>query len=94
MVKQIKSVEKTVDEIVNGKTQNLHITLGLQARQEAIAAMRQRGLDIRENFDGPLFEDIAGYTINGEWVGVMLKDGTTYVYPKTSVARVKHFNAE
>lgn len=94
MVKQVKSVEKAIDEVINGKTQNLHITLTLQARQEAIAALKARGLDIRENFDGPLFEDIAGYTINGEWVGVMLKDGATYVYPKTSIARVKHFNKE
>ena len=90
----VKSVEKTVKEVVEGKVQNLHITFKEAQKQEAIAALTRRNLPIREGFDGPIFQDIAGYSVNGDWVAVMTKQGDTYVYPAGSVARIKHFNKE
>ena len=72
---------------------NFHITLEKNARDEAEYMLRSRGLPIRDNFDGPIFEDILGYQMNGEWVAVSLKNGSTYVYPRTSIARIKHYIA-
>lgn len=86
-VKELKAVETTATK------QNLHITLEYYARQEAIKALTERGMEIRENFDGPIFKDIAGHQVGTTWVAVMLKDGTTYVYPTTSVARLKVYNS-
>lgn len=70
---------------------NLHITLSQYPRAEAEYAMRSRGLEIREHFDGPIFKDIMGYQVNGDWVAVSLKDGTTYAYPASNISRIKHF---
>lgn len=92
MVKQVKTVEQAVEEVVQVQTQSLHVTLNLQSRQEAKAAMLARGMQIPELFDGPIFRDIAGYQVNGAWLAVSLKDGTTYAYPIANVSRFKHFN--
>ena len=70
---------------------NFHITLDKYARDEAEFMLRSRGLPVRDNFDGPIFEDILGYQMGNEWVAVSLKDGSTYVYPRTSITRVKHY---
>lgn len=70
---------------------NLHITLAPTAYYEAIRAMEKRGLEIREHFDGPIFKDIMGYQVNGDWVAVSLKDGTTYAYPASDISRIKHY---
>ena len=70
---------------------NFHITLTPQSRIEATQMLQARGLPVREFFDGPIFEDILGYQMGSEWVAVSLKDGSTYVYPRTSIARVKHY---
>ena len=88
----VKTVKEAVQEVVEGKKQGLHITFQAYEREMAIEAMQRRGMDIREGFDGPIFEDIAGYTINGDWVAVMTKEGETYVYPAAGVARIKHFS--
>lgn len=90
----VKSVEKAVKEVVEGMEQNLHITFTPDIWENAMAAMDRRGMVYRENFDGPIFENISGYSVNGDWVAVMTKKGETYVYPASSVARIKHFNKE
>ena len=90
----VKKIEEKVKELVKGKYQNLHITLSNYARDDAERALIKRGLPVRENFDGPIFEDISGYSVNGDWVAVTTKDGTTYIYPAASVARIKHFTVE
>ena len=90
----VKKIEEKVKELVEGKKQNLHITFNNYAREDAELALIKRGLPVRENFDGPIFEDISGYSVNGDWVAVMTKDGATYIYPANSVARIKHFTAE
>lgn len=94
MVKQVKPVEQAVAEVLEQVQQNLHITFDLQHQLEAKAAMKARGLEIRENFDGPIFKDIAGYQINSNWVAVSLRDGTTYAYPAAHVVRIKHYNTK
>lgn len=70
---------------------NFHITLDNYARVAAEKMLLARELPIRDHFDGPIFEDILGYQMGSEWVAVSLKDGTTYVYPRTSIARIKHY---
>lgn len=70
---------------------NIHLTFTPGPRGEAYRAMEERGLEIRENFDGPIFKDIMGYQVNGDWVAVSLKDGTTYAYPASNISRIKHY---
>lgn len=36
-------------------------------------------------------EDIAGYSVNGDWVAVMTKDSTTHVYPAREITYIKHY---
>lgn len=88
----VKSVKQAVEEVVHGKKQNFHITLAYPELLDAKAALKERGLEVRENFDGPIFEDIAGYSVNSEWVAVTTKEGETYVYPARNIARLKHYS--
>lgn len=83
-----------MENIEQSSKQNLHITLEWSALEDAKNAMTLRGLEVREHFDGPIFEDIMGYQVNADWVAVSLKDGTTYVYPASRVARIKHFSVK
>lgn len=87
-----KDTKVTKLETVEPKgSYNFHITLDGFHRREAEEMLLARGLPVRDHFDGPIFEDILGYQMGSEWVAVSLKDGTTYVYPKTSIARIKHY---
>jgi hypothetical protein len=70
----VKSVEKAVKEVVEGKVQNVFLEFNTGATFE--------------------HEDVAGYSVNGDWVAVMDKKGTTHVYPARSVSYIKHFNKE
>lgn len=94
MTKNIKTVEQAVADVVAGPVtkQGLKITLTEDARWSAMNMRHIRGIETPEDFEGPDFQDIMGYQISAEWVAVSLKDGTTYVYPKSSVARIKHYN--
>lgn len=94
MNKKIKTVEEAVADVVAGPVtkQGLKITLEEGARWAAIEARGRRGIETPEDFEGPDFQDIMGYQISSEWVAVSLKDGTTYAYPKSSIARIKHYN--
>lgn len=70
----VKSVEKAVKEVVEGKVQN--VAISFYVNEDAFHA------------------DIAGYSVNGDWVAVMTKEGTTHVYPAKDVSYIKHFNKE
>mgnify|MGYP003463551744 CR=1 FL=1 len=70
----VKSVEKAVKEVVEGKIQNVEIFFYVRA--------------------DAIHEDIAGYSVNGDWVAVMSKEGTTHVYPAKDVSYIRHFNKE
>lgn len=96
MTKKIKTIEEAVADVVAGPVnkQNLKITLNSDALWEARNMRELRKIETPEDFEGPDFKDIMGYQISGEWVAVSLKDGTTYVYPKGSIARVKHYNTQ
>lgn len=72
MTKQIKSVEKAIDEVVNGKTQNLDILFNTEMELT--------------------FEDIAGYSVNSALVAIMLKDGSTTVFPLANIFNIRHYN--
>lgn len=94
MNKKIKTVEEAVADVVAGPVtkQGLKITLEYSARQDAIDMRNLRGILTGDDFEGPDFKDIMGYQISSDWVAVSLKDGTTYAYPKSSIARIKHYN--
>lgn len=92
-----KAVQQLLDNAIDSvkpASYNFHITLDGMARLEAKEAMKRRGLEIDPDFDGPIFKDIMGYQMGSEWVAVSLKDGTTYVYPANTIARIKHYIGE
>lgn len=89
--KAVANLIETAIDAVKPPAANLHITLRWGAQEYAKAAMADRGLPVREHFDGPIFKDIVGYQVNQEWVAVSLRDGSTYVYPADHVARLKHY---
>lgn len=69
----------------------LHITLTPEAKEAALTALIQRGLPVRENFDGPIFEDCS---IDWECapeagIGVQVIGGAYYFYPWGTIARLK-----
>lgn len=75
----VKSVKDAVKEVVEGKVQNIEIhteTYDIQSRPVRKIVTH---------------EDIAGYSMNGDWVAVMMKDATTYIYPAHTVQFVKHY---
>lgn len=39
-----------------------------------------------------VFQDIAGYQINGDWLAIMTKDGQTRVYPARDISFVRHYS--
>lgn len=88
----IKKVEDKVKEIVEGAKQSLHITLDNYAREDAKKMLIERGLEMREHWDGPIFKDIQGFQLSANLVSVTLKDGVSYAYPMSSVARIKHWS--
>lgn len=94
MNKKIKTVEEAVADVVAGPVtkQGLKITLTEDARWAAMNMRQLREIETPEDFEGPDFKDIMGYQISSEWVAVSLKDGTTYAYPKSAIARIKHYN--
>lgn len=94
MNKKIKTVEEAVADVVAGPVtkQGLKITLSYGPRTDAADMRKLRGIETPVDFEGPDFQDIMGYQISSEWVAVSLKDGTTYAYPKDSIARIKHYN--
>ncbi len=76
MNKRIKTVEEAITEVVEGKKNNIEISL-----------FSRDG--VRDHLK---HEDIAGYQLNGDWVAVMTKDGETLVYPAKMVTFVRHYS--
>lgn len=70
----VKSVEKAVKEVVEGKVQNVFLEFTTGATFE--------------------HEDVAGYSVNGDWVAVMDKKAATFVYPARNVVFIKHYTKE
>lgn len=94
MNKKIKTVEQAVADVVAGPVtkQGIKLTFNRDSLWEARHMRELRKIETPDDFEGPDFKDIMGYQISGEWVAISLKDGTTYVYPKTAIARIKHYN--
>jgi hypothetical protein len=72
----VKKIEDKVKELVEGKKQNIELHR------------------LNEDFvidNICVHEDIAGYSVNGDWVAVMTKDSTTHVYPAKQIAYIKHY---
>lgn len=79
----VKTVKEAVKEVVEGKKQNIQLTLMSELFN---AALEQWNNEIVE------YKDIAGYQLSGEWVAIMEKDGTTHAYPKSEIKHVKHYS--
>lgn len=80
----VKSVEKAVKEVVEGKTQNIELY-----ENKWSVAVDENVLTLMAKH-----EDVAGYSVNGDWIAIMSKDGSTHVYSAHNVDYIKHYNAE
>ncbi len=89
--KAVTDLIANATEAVKPQQANLKITYQVNAQYDAVYAMEKRGIPVPEKFEGPDFKDIIGYQVNQNWVAVSTKDGSTYVYPADSIARIKHY---
>ena len=74
----VKTVKEAVQEVVEGKKQNIE----LQCIEEGAARF----------FTRFKHEDIAGYSVNDKFVAVMDKDGATFVYMVDQFDRIYHYS--
>jgi hypothetical protein len=51
-------------------------------------------IDFRGNPESKVFEDVLGYQLGSGFIGVMCKDGNTYIYPSDLVYQVVHTTKE
>lgn len=69
------------------------ITLNKEQLEQAKEMRRLRNIPTTDDFEGPVFENVKDYGIDSSknFYGVMLEDGTSYLYPITSIARVAEY---
>lgn len=72
------------------------ITLNKESLEQAKAMRRMRGMEIPENFEGPDFFGVSehGTDQSNCFYGVQLKDGISYLYPISSIARIAEYPNE
>jgi hypothetical protein len=80
----IKSVEKAVEEVVKGKTQNIELYRYEWSDEQEKQVLTPLAI----------YEDIAGYQASSEWVAVTLRDGTTHVHTRENIDYIKHYSVE
>lgn len=80
MNKKIKTVEESVAAVVAGPVTKQNIELVFYSYDAF-------GME-----ESKFYEDIMGYQMNGDWVAISLKDGTTWVHPKEEIKLLKHYN--
>lgn len=80
MNKKVKTVDEAVKEVVEGKKQNIELQVE------------------KYEMEGPTFhtlfkhEDIAGYSVNDQFVAIMDKEGATFIYMVKNFDRIYHYN--
>ncbi len=78
----VKTVKEAVKEVVEGKKQSIDLLRNpdwdFDAEKEVKVVMSH--------------EDIAGYSVNSDFVAVMTKDGTTHIYMIRDIEYIKHYN--
>lgn len=82
MNKKVKTVDEAVKEVVEGKKQNIEL-------------QNERYLEDSDCFEFVTIfkhEDIAGYSVNDQFVAVMDKDGATFIYMVKNFDRIYHYN--
>lgn len=89
--KAVTDLIANATEAVEPQQANLKITYQFDVQRDAGYAMEKRGILVPDDFEGPDFKDIIGYQVNQNWLAVSTKDGSTYVYPASSIARIKHY---
>ena len=67
------------------------ITLNHVAREQAMATMRMRGMEIPHMFEGPVFEDVKDSVVEEGFFSLELEDGSMYAYPVSSIARLARY---
>ena len=67
------------------------ITLNHVAREEAMATMRMRGMEVPNAFEGPVFENVRDSVVDVGFFSLELEDGTMYGYPVSSIARLARY---
>lgn len=74
------------------KTYTVHITFASWAIASSKAALIARGLEVRENYDGPIFKNVISAESSEGFLLLSLDDGETcYSYNTRQIARVKTF---
>lgn len=46
------------------------------------------------NGEETIYDEIIGWSLNGDWVAVMLPDGATEVWPAKAITFARHFTKE
>jgi hypothetical protein len=64
------------------------ITLTQYHREQAVTARLKRGIETPADFEGPEFHAAQDVGTDAVYLKVKLDDGTVYLYPHTSIARV------
>jgi len=93
-LKAVPAGEAAVLAEFKGKKNNLSIIFRPTIRNEVVGYYEMIGKSKPFDFKGPDFNDIKGYSINGPFLVVLLKDDTQYVYPLEDIARIKTYVTE
>lgn len=51
-------------------------------------------ITFRGNPEDKVFEDILGYQLGSGFLGVMCRDGNTYIYPQDQIYQIVHTQKE
>lgn len=68
---------------------SIKITLKPEEREAAIHMRAVRGLGTPVDFEGPDFQNAVDFVLSDDYVHVKLTDGTVYLYPHASIARIR-----
>lgn len=72
-------------------TYRVKITLNHVAREEAMATMRMRGMEIPAAFEGPVFDSVVDSMVSDGFFSLELEDGSMYAYPVSTIARIARY---
>lgn len=83
--KKIKTVAEAVNEVVEGKKQNIE----LQVYDYVVDEFDVAPIGFKTIYK---HEDIAGYSVNSDFVAIMTKDGATFIYMVRTFNRIHHYS--
>lgn len=80
--KKVKTVDEAVKEVVEGKKQNIELQEGRYDVEDGLYKMET----VYKH------ADIAGYSVNSDFIAVMDKEGATFIYMVKNFDRIYHYN--